>query len=396
MNKQTISDYVDAHRSEAIEFLQKLLRIPSPTGQEKAVAEFIAQKLLSEGFQPTMPALDPNRPNVVCDWEGTPGRSLLFNGHIDVFPPGDAPSRDPWSGEIIGNRIYARGATDMKAGVSAGILAMCFLKRMGFQPNGKLSIGLNCDEEQGSKYGILHCLDLGLLKADFTICMEASEDTIIIDTDGRIAWKVTFVSDGWHAGTRLNKIDSLQMAVRAIEAINRYDKKLLKERYFGGTDFGAVINVTSISAGKEGRAVNMHPNDCTIWIDRRYTRGETIESALKELQELFDTDPVLQGKYTIEKLYSCPRIAFDPNDSDIYACMDAYRDIFHTPIRLGRRNGGGDAVKLAVGNNQRVPQLGPGIYDVLGSDEEYVELEQYLNFIKVYMLFALRYLSKEE
>ncbi len=140
----------------------------------------------------------------------------------------------------------------------------------------------------------------------------------------------------------------------------------------------------------------MHPNDCTIWIDRRYTRGETIESALKELQELFDTDPVLQGKYTIEKLYSCPRIAFDPNDSDIYACMDAYRDIFHTPIRLGRRNGGGDAVKLAVGNNQRVPQLGPGIYDVLGSDEEYVELEQYLNFIKVYMLFALRYLSKEE
>lgn len=75
--------------------------------------------------------------------------------------------------------------------------------------------------------------------------------------------------------------------------------------------------------------------------------------------------------------------------------MDAYRDIFHTPIRLGRRNGG-DAIKLAVGNNQRVPQLGPGIYDVLGSDEEYVELEQYINFIKVYMLFALRYLSKEE
>ncbi len=393
MNYQEISDFVDAHQNEAITFLQSLLRIPSPTGEEKAVAEFIASKLRTEGFNPTFECADPDRPNLLNTWKGGEGKTLLFNGHMDVFPPEASPARDPWSGEIVGDRIYARGATDMKAGDAAAIMAICFLKRMGFVPQGTIDLGLNCDEEQGGRAGILHCISKGLLKADFTICMEASEDTVIVDTDGRIAYKITFKSDGWHAGTRLNQEDALMKAHKAVSAVIAYDKKLLAERYWGGNDFGACISVTSASAGYEGKTVNMHPAICTIWVDRRYTKGETVESAEAELREVLDSVEGLKGSYTLETLFASQRLTMDPNDPDIVACIDAYKTVFNSPIRAGRRNAGGDAVKLAHAYNQKVPHFGPGVYDVLGSDDEYVPINQYLGFIKTYMLFASRYFN---
>ena len=391
MDYQDISEFVDAHRQEAIDFLQTLLRIPSPTGQEKAVADFIANKLRSEGFEPSFENAAPDRPNLLNTWQGGEGKTLLFNGHLDVFPPEGTPSRDPWSGEIVGDKIFARGATDMKSGDAAGIMAICSLKRMGFTPKGTINLGLNCDEEQGGQFGILHCINKGLLKADFTICMEASEDTIVVDTDGRIAWKITFTSDGWHAGTRLNQQDALMKAHDAVSAIAAYDKKLLKERYWGGSDFGACISVTSISAGYEGKTVNMHPAICTIWVDRRYTKGETVQSAEQELRECLDAVDGLKGSYNLETLFASQRLTMDPNDPDIIACMQTYETVFNSPIRLGRRNAGGDAVKLATAYNQKVPHFGPGIYDVLGSDDEHVLLSQYLGFIKAYMLFASKY-----
>ena len=392
MTYDEISKFVDAHREEAVKFLQNLLRIPSPTGDEKAVASYVVTFLTENGFDPWLEEIAENRPNVLCDWKGDKGKTLLFNGHLDVFPPEGEPARAPWSGEIEGDRIYARGATDMKSGVAAGILAMTYLKQLGFSPKGTLSLGLNCDEEQGGRAGILHCINKGLLKADFTICMEASEDTIIVDTDGRIAWKITFVTDSWHAGTRLQREDAIHLAHRAVSTIYAYDEKLLGERYFPDDQSGAVISVTSTSAGFEGKTVNMHPSVCTIWVDRRYTRGETIESVEKEFRAVLDAAG-LSGKYKLETLFAGPRLDIDPKDKDIIACMNAWETVFQKKIRPGRRCGAGDAGKLAAAYNQKVPHFGPGIFEVLGTDDEHVLLSQYLGFIKVYMLFASQYLA---
>ena len=176
-----------------------------------------------------------------------------------------------------------------------------------------------------------------------------------------------------------------------VAQLMEYDKKLFNERYFHDSNTGAVINVTGASAGYEGKTVNMHPTMCTIWIDRRYTKGETVESAEKELREVLDTVDGLKGSYEIEKLYSCVRSTISADDPDIIKGMKAYETVFKTPIHPGRRNGGGDAVKLSVAYNQRVPQLGPGVYDVLGTNDEYVPLSQFLNYIKVYMLFTVNY-----
>ena len=391
MNFEAISKYVDEHREEALTFLQKYLQIPSPTGSEMESASYLANFLTKNGFQPEFLEKVPNRPNLLMSWKEGKGKTLLFNGHLDVFPPEDNAKRYPWSGEIVGDRIYARGATDMKSGNAAGILAITFLKRLGFSPKGTINLALNCDEEQGSKNGLLYCLEKNLLKADFTICMEASENTIIVDSDGRIAWKVTINGEGWHAGTRLAKEDAITKAQKAIVAIQAYDKMLFDKRYFHEDASGAVISVTSISAGFEGKTVNMHPTTCYLWIDRRYTQGETIQSVESEFKELLDAIPGLKGNYSIETLFCGPRLTMDPTHPDIKNCMEIYEKVFNKPIRLGRRSGAGDAGKLAYAYKQNVPHFGPGIFSVLGTDDEHVYISEYINFIKVYMLFIAKY-----
>ena len=124
---------VDALRPELIEFARSLVRIPSVSGSEQAAQRAIAAKYESLGLSvdivpsvreeleshpafcdDAIPFVD--RLNVVARWRGTGGgRSLILNGHVDVVPPGDLSkwTRDPWGGEIEGDRLYGRGACDM-------------------------------------------------------------------------------------------------------------------------------------------------------------------------------------------------------------------------------------------------------------------------------------------
>lgn len=132
----------ESMKDEAVLFLQKLVRIPSvnhpPTGDEKAVQEFYADRLRSIGMKVDVFEADDvpgfaqhparladhdmrNRPNILGYLPGTGGgRSLLLFAHADVEAPGDPQAwtgGDPFSGEVRGGRIYGRGAADDKAGM---------------------------------------------------------------------------------------------------------------------------------------------------------------------------------------------------------------------------------------------------------------------------------------
>src|SRR4029079_6275283 len=113
--------------------LQALIRIPSITGSEEAVATWAADALRDLGLTVELRAPDPptiraapdcpgeKMPRtslpVVIGQIGRPGeRRMILSGHLDVVPPGDPATwtADPWSGEIRDGRLYGRGARDMK------------------------------------------------------------------------------------------------------------------------------------------------------------------------------------------------------------------------------------------------------------------------------------------
>ncbi len=100
----------------------------SARGGESAVNHFLAGYMRDMGLSTDLWEEEPGRANLVGTWRGVgKGRSLIFNGHVDVVPPGDLAAWTvcgPWDGLVAEGRIWGRGAADMKGGNAAAIIAL--------------------------------------------------------------------------------------------------------------------------------------------------------------------------------------------------------------------------------------------------------------------------------
>ncbi len=121
-NQQRLLDRVEEDREEIIAFLRGFLQTPSPNppGDTRKATKYITDYLDSKNIKYKVVGPDPEKPNIVSTVSAeNPGRHLILNGHIDVFPV-DNPkgwSHKPWSGEQVDGKIYGRGACDMKRAI---------------------------------------------------------------------------------------------------------------------------------------------------------------------------------------------------------------------------------------------------------------------------------------
>src|SRR2546428_6200026 len=109
--------------------LERLVRIPSPTGGEQAVAEACASLCSDAGLDVVLEGVASGRPNVLARWKVGRGPHLLRTGHVDTVPVGEGGTRGPFGAEVGDGRLYGRGACDMKGGLAAMIGALLDLRR---------------------------------------------------------------------------------------------------------------------------------------------------------------------------------------------------------------------------------------------------------------------------
>ncbi len=117
-------------KKDWIRFTQEIVQIPSFTGDEKAFADYLLDKLKTIGIEESF--ID-GAGNVVAVIRGTgKGPDIMLNGHLDVVPAGDESNWNPFkpfSGEIDENRnIVGRGVCDLKAGLAAQFFALKVFK----------------------------------------------------------------------------------------------------------------------------------------------------------------------------------------------------------------------------------------------------------------------------
>ena len=195
VTEREILDTVAGQRDEAVALLQELVAHPSLLGHEASaqglmkrqfgrmglrVHEFAIDeaKIRSHpGYSPSIVAYD-GRPNVVGIHQprgAVRGKSLILNGHIDVVPVGAATlwSRPPFEPHIDGDRLYGRGAADMKAGIVAYTMALQALQRLGYEPAAPVYLQ-SVIEEECTGNGALACLVEGYT-ADAAIIPEPFE-----------------------------------------------------------------------------------------------------------------------------------------------------------------------------------------------------------------------------
>ncbi|HWN20635.1 MAG TPA: M20/M25/M40 family metallo-hydrolase, partial [Gaiellaceae bacterium] len=127
----------------------------NPPGNETLAAECLRDYLAASGVEAELPARDPARANLVARLRGGDGPSLALLCHTDTVIADAAEwTRDPWSGELVGDEVWGRGALDMKNEVAASAVALASLAREGYVPPGDVVLIAAADEEVGKSFGL--------------------------------------------------------------------------------------------------------------------------------------------------------------------------------------------------------------------------------------------------
>jgi acetylornithine deacetylase len=189
---------VAATRADTVRMLSELVALPSLLGDEAGAQDWMADTMgamglrverfdideaklkAHPGWSPSLISYD-GRPNVVgvhAPRERT-GRSLILNGHIDVVPVGNASmwTTPPFEPRIDGDRLYGRGAADMKAGIVAYLNAFRALRALGLEPAAPVYLQ-SVIEEECTGNGALACLVQGY-HADAAVITEPGDAILV-------------------------------------------------------------------------------------------------------------------------------------------------------------------------------------------------------------------------
>lgn len=383
---EEIKSMVEHRREEAITFLQKTVQVPSATGDEFAMSKFFTNYIESMGLEVQKHEFQKDRPNLIAEWAGNPnGKKFIFNGHMDVFPPttGIKGKFDTWSGAVEDGKVYGRGSTDMKAGDCAAMMAVRILKESGYVPNGKIVLSYMVDEENNSQQGIIALLDNGLLTdGDFGICMEPSEDMILMEEGGVWQTEVSYFASGGHTVADTKEQDALMKSIKAITELYKLREKI-EARNFGilGHPF---LQINTLHAGTVS---NVRASQSTFSIDRRFAPEEGFENVKAEIIGVLDKlkaeDPAYD--YIMKEVAFYPSAKRDENSEIVQKLSQAYADIKGSSPRYFGRYGSSDSVFIMNRTNMQMPIYGPGLCAIAGTADEYVDIEDYISTIMIYI-----------
>jgi acetylornithine deacetylase/succinyl-diaminopimelate desuccinylase family protein len=281
-NAERVLSFVD--EAGLVRLAQSFVQIDTqnPPGNEGALAASAAEYLGRWGLACEIQEVKPGRNNLLARL-GSEGAHphLIFNGHTDTVPAGGGWTHDPCGGEIAGGRLYGRGASDMKGGLAAMIMAVEAIVRSGADFTGCLTLAAMMDEEEtqdGTRFAVSHGL-----RGDFAIVGEPTDLRPVIAHKGDAVIEIETRGVEAHGSTPDAGVSAIDhMADVLIEL------RALSERMRARRD--PVVGHPTLHVGTIEGGVNpwMVAGRCRITIDRRVLPGERAEDVVQEVQEVVD------------------------------------------------------------------------------------------------------------
>jgi putative selenium metabolism hydrolase len=258
-------------------FLQDMVRIPSYSTKEGAMAERLAAEMREVGFRDVrVDAIG----NVIGRIGVGSGPVLMLNGHMDVVGPGDLStwSYDPFGARVENGTLYGRGAADMKGALAAMVYSAKALLDQAVPLHGELYLVGTVQEEPCEGLGMRVLIEEEEVIPDYVILGEATGMQVSRGQRGRMEIKVVSRGRSCHASAPARGDNAIYTAARLIFGVEMLSSGLAEDRFLGqGT-----LAVTHIENTAGSR--NVVPDTCTFYIDRRLTLGETEAKALAEIQ----------------------------------------------------------------------------------------------------------------
>jgi acetylornithine deacetylase len=298
-----------------------LIRIPSFKTEETPLARWCAGYFTQRGYEVELQEVEPGREQVIARLKGTGGgKSMMFNGHLDIDPLSLGWKHDPWQPTVEGDRLYGAGVMNMKGGDAAMIAAAEAICTSGVEMPGDVVIALVVGELQGG-VGTVHLLEQGL-RTDAAIVPEPfGADAVVTTHAGVTELAISTIGYSRHITNREGVVDAIQQMMKAIPAIKATRFRPNESAALPGLP---LINVGVIIGGRgrehDLKGPNFTSDYCTVLVDVRFPPGQTAETVEADLRASLDTlaaaDPTF--RYEIEQplpaRYGALTVTMPPTD----------------------------------------------------------------------------------
>ena len=405
---------IEARREDLIALTQALIRIPTlnPPGAEYlTICTFLEARLARRGFETHLIRAEGTpgdsdaypRWNLVARKEGArAGPCVHFNGHHDVVEVGQGWTRDPFGGALEGDRIYGRGACDMKGGIAAAVIAAEAFVDLHPDFAGAVEISATADEESGGYGGVAFLAREGWFapgRVDHVVIPEPlGKDRIClghrggfwaeIETKGEIAHgAMPFLGDCAvrHMGAVLQAFEAELFPALAAR---RTEMPVIPDGARAST-----MNINAIHGGQpeeaaESTALPVHcvPDSCRIQIDRRFLMEESVEGVEGEIRAILDRLAETREGFRYE-LREVNRVlpSMTAEDAPVVTVLsDAIRDAIGREAAFVASPGSYDQKHIdRIGRLKNCVAYGPGHLELAHKPDEWVGVGDMLDSARV-------------
>ena len=384
-------------QEEMVSFLRDIVEIPSPSCEEKGVAD---------RTQSEMERLEYDEVKIdsfgnVLGRIGNGEKIILYDSHMDTVGIGDpeAWAHDPYKGKVEDGIVYGRGTGDNKGGLASMVYGGALAKKMGALDGVTLYVVGSAQEESCDGLAYKTIITEDGLRPDVVVLGECTGLKIYRGQRGRMEITVTTRGKSSHASAPDRGENAIYKMVKIIKEIERLNQNLRDDDFLGkGT-----VAVTKMEV--DTPSLNAIPDKAVIYIDRRLTAGETKESAMAEIEDIAGGEgevEILQYKATsytgkedgMEKYY--PAWHLDPEHHALKSAESAFKEIFGEEPVVDKWTFSTNGVYTAGIEGIPTFGLGPSVEEVTHSVDDQVSIDDLVRAAAFYAGYPAFFSAAQE
>lgn len=374
---------MDAEEQEQI--LKDLIAINSVNGNEAEVAKYLADLFKKHGIESQLDEFGDKRANLTVDF-GQGDRVLGVTGHMDTVAIGDRDKwqHDPFTASVDGDRLYGRGAADMKSGLAAQVIALIQLHDDHRLPDGHVRFIATAGEEYGTP-GANRLEAAGVAEALVGLLVgEPTSGNVVYAHSGSLNYRIISEGKSVHSSRPEDGKNAIDALVDYCVKERTLFDQVKKDPYLGLVKH----SVTVINGGEQ---VNTIPDKAVLEGNIRPTKvfdNDQVIAAIKEAVAQVNQEG--NAQLTFQLIHSFRPVSSDPQSkfvqSALHASQQAYANISdHSKPELQTINGATDA-SVFVKHNQDLPVivLGADAWTAAHQINEYTTLSSFHATIQIY------------
>jgi acetylornithine deacetylase len=413
-----ISDHVEKNRKECIDFLSTYISYDSTNpdlGENvhpTACHEWLAKTLDAYGmFEKVDFWVEKDcYSNVVAVKSGKKEEPLMICGHTDTVPVTDIQKKEwrsdagPWSGTVVEDKIWGRGATDMKGGNAAACMAVKTLADLDLLPENKIILSFVMSEESGNRaYGVDSIIGRGY-RALYCLVPEPTNLKVVHAVQGEFYFRITIQGKSTHIASRhlcvyphdystetIPGVNAIELMCSLINSLKKLEVQLGLYVKYPNLDMGSTtINVSEISSKGIFSAL---AEECTIVGSMIYSPSINEKTAKKEFMDVINRE--VQSNFWLREhppVVELPYFLSAKPPIDLPTTHPLCKKLSSSLEHIGKKPqyeamiSTSDANYL-VDHGIETVTFGPGeTYMGMHGCNEYVPVEDYIQAIKVYAL----------